>query len=51
MILRHRAVLELLRALGHDPDKVVSVHVNHKEIEVIYLNEFEDEDVEYHYVD
>lgn len=48
MILRHRAVLELLRALGHDPDVVTEVHVNHKEIEVTYLNKDGDEEAEYH---
>lgn len=51
MILRHKAVLELLRALGHDPDVVTEVHITHKEIEVMHLNEFGDEDVDYHYVD
>lgn len=51
MIMRHKAVLELLRALGHDPDVVTEVHVTHKEIEVMYLEPSGDEAVEYHYVD
>lgn len=49
MITRHRAVLELLRALGHNPDVVTEVVINHQGIEVAYLDKDGDEDKEYHF--
>lgn len=47
MILRHKAVLEFLRAVGHDPDKVAEVHVTPTLIEVITVNKDGDEEADY----
>lgn len=47
MILRHKAVLEFLRAVGHDPDRVLEVHIDTARIEVISETEDGYEEVDY----
>lgn len=48
MILRHKAVLELLRSLGHDPDEVLEVRIDQARIEVISETKDGYEEIDYH---